>query len=94
LWSRTELEGALRELGANVVQGDLIASLTRATADLVVAFGEIRILAKDRVEVVVRYERMGGAKITRVSMIRTGAKWSVEAEKTISTATYGPVEIR
>src|SRR6266545_5006530 len=48
----------------------------RSTPDLVVAFVRVRLLAKERADVVVRHERMEGARITRVPMTRTGAEWA------------------
>ena len=94
-WPPGVLDGARRELRANIVSGGPRHALKTSTVDLAVAFGPIRTVSKDSLELVVRYDHRGGARITRVSMRRTGAGWSVEAEKTLSTATYSDtLEIR
>jgi hypothetical protein len=93
LWSTTEITGALHELGAQLVQGDLRSALSRETTDLEVAFGRIHLVAKDSGDVIVRYERAGGAKITRILMSRSGAAWKVDQERTISTSTIGTVNV-
>lgn len=87
-WASAVLDGAARELRSNIVRGRLRHALIASTADLVVTFGPIRTFGADSLELVVRYERMKSARITRVSMTRTGAAWRVAAERIISTATY------
>jgi hypothetical protein len=87
-WPPGALDGALRELDARAVHGNLRTARARSGVDLVVAFGPIHSVGPTRVETVVRYERRDGARIAHVAMMRRGAEWSVEAETTISTATY------
>lgn len=87
-WPRGVLDGALRELGASAVYGNLRTARARSGMDLVVAFGPFLIVKPDRVETVVRYERRDGTRIVHVTMMRRAAEWTVEAETTISTATY------
>src|SRR5262245_50607265 len=88
-WPTAVLDGAAKELRANIVIGALGNALAASTADLVVAFGPIRSVLGDSLKIVVRYEWRERAIITRVSMSRIGPGWSVDRENILSTATYG-----